>query len=323
MIMHRRRQWLCCTALALLGFQLLARGNDGWEGRILSLKWENDAVDGTDKHYTQGARLDYFSADNSLPNWLKNFSDALPAIGYDMQAQKFGLGIAQEIYTPEDLTNPNLVIDDRPYAGWLYGRALLQRRGPGPVGSKVRETLRLDLGVIGPESLAEATQKEWHNKSPEGWEHQLRTEIAFELNYRREYLGAFRMTDGPWGVDVIPHFGGSAGTVAIYADIGTTARLGYNMPNEFATGASPAMWGGYFFVGVDGRAILRNIFLDGNTFVSSHSVRKEPVVGDFVAGMTFVFKAVEITVSHTIRAREFKSESSTDSFASATLLMKF
>src|SRR4051812_40172793 len=154
MIVHRSRQWFCCTALVFLTFQFLAQGNDGWEGRIFSLKWENDAVDGTDKHYTQGARLEYFSSDNSLPNWLEAFSDVLPAIGYDMQAQKFGLGVAQEIYTPEDLTNSVLVLNDRPYAGWLYGRALLQRRGPGPMGTMARETLRLDLGVIGPESLA-------------------------------------------------------------------------------------------------------------------------------------------------------------------------
>ncbi len=303
--------------------QVLACANDGWQGQILSIKWENDAVDGTDKHYTQGARLDYLSADDRLPNWLKSFSSALPAFGYELQATKYGLGVGQEIYTPEDLVNPGIVLNDRPYAGWLFGEALLQRRGQGSLGSYVRETLRLDLGVVGPESQAEATQKEWHNRTPRGWEHQLRTEIAFDLNYRRDYLFPFRTADNRWGIDLIPHIGGSGGTVATYANFGTTIRLGCNMPNEFASGASPEKWGGYFFAGVDGRAILRNIFLDGNTFVTSHHVKKEPLVGDFIAGMTIVLKAVEVTVSHTIRSREFKSESSTDSFASVTLLVKF
>src|SRR6476646_685891 len=108
-------QWLLRAAFVLLVSQKIAWGNDGWDGQIVSVKWENDAVDGTDKHYTQGARLDYLSADNRLPRWLKSFSAALPSIGYDVEAQKYGLGVGQEIYTPEDLTNPNLVVNDRPY----------------------------------------------------------------------------------------------------------------------------------------------------------------------------------------------------------------
>ncbi|HUR46990.1 MAG TPA: lipid A deacylase LpxR family protein [Candidatus Saccharimonadales bacterium] len=309
--------------MALLTVNGTAFANEGWEGQILSLKWENDAVDGTDKHYTQGAKLEYLSADDKFPSWLQSFSAALPAVGYELKAQKYGFALAQEIYTPEDLTNPNVVIDDRPYAGWLFGRAILQRRGPGPLGSRARETLRLDLGIIGPESLAEATQREWHNRTPLGWSHQLRSEIAFELNYQRECLIAIRTEDDQYGIDIIPHIGGSGGTVATYANAGTLLRFGYNMPNEFATGTSPEKWGGYLFAGVDGRAILRNLFLDGNTFVSSHRVRKEPLVGDFVSGMTVVLKALEVTVSHTIRSREFKSESSTDSFACLTLVLKF
>ena len=321
--MHLYWRSLTVTTLSLLACAGATRADNGWEKNILSLKWENDAVDGTDKHYTQGAKLEYLSADDSLPKWLEAFSRVIPSIGYDLKAQKYGLAVGQEIYTPEDLTNPNIVVNDRPYAGWLYGRALLQRRGPGLLGMEARETVRLDLGIIGPESQAEATQKEWHNRTPLGWSHQLRTEVAFELNYQREYLLAFRTEDNELGCDIIPHIGGSGGTVATYANFGTTIRLGYNMPNEFTTGSAPEQWGAYAFAGVDGRAVLRNLFLDGNTFVSSHHVRKEPLVGDFIAGMTVVLKALEVTVSHTIRSREFKSESSTDSFASVSVLMKF
>jgi lipid A 3-O-deacylase len=297
--------------------------NDGWERRILSLGWENDAIDGTDKHYTQGARIDYLSADNTLPAWLQSFSGALPAFGYEVNAQKYGLGCGQEIYTPEDLDTPNPIPDDRPYAGWLYGRALLQRRGKAPLGLLVRETLNFDLGVVGPESLAEQTQKEWHSRSPRGWEHQLRTEVAFMLNYRREYLAAFRTADNRWGFDVIPHLGGAGGTLQTFLNAGTTIRVGYHMPNEFASGTTATTWGAYGFAGVDGRAVARNLFLDGNTFAHSQHVHKEPLAGEFVAGLTLAYKSFEATLSHTLRSREFKSQQSTDSFGSATLRVKF
>ena len=36
----------------------------------------------------------------------------------------------------------------------------------------------------------------------------------------------------------------------------------------------------YVFAGVDGRAIARNLFLDGNTFEGSRSVNKMNLVGD-------------------------------------------
>jgi lipid A 3-O-deacylase len=314
---------LLSASLVLLSWLNPAFANDGWEGRILSVSWENDAIDGTDKHYTQGARIDYLSADNTLPHWLRNFSSVLPAVGYEVNAQKYGLGCGQEIYTPEDLDNPNPIPKDRPYAGWLYARALLQRRGKAQLGLLTRETLNLDLGVVGPESLAEQTQKEWHSRAPKGWQHQLRTEVAFVLNYRREYLAAFRSAENGWGFDFIPFIGGAAGTLQTFLNAGTTLRGGYHMPNEFAVGTEASTWGGYVFAGVDGRAVARNIFLDGNTFAHSQHVWKEPIAGEFIAGLTLAFKNFEATLSHTLRSREFTSQQSTDSFGAATLRIKF
>ena len=123
-----------------------SRADNGWEGQILSLIWENDATAGSDKHYTQGAGLSYFSRDDALPGWLKHFSGWIPAVGYDIQAQKYGVGIMQEIYTPEDLDSSTVVTNDRPYAGWLYGTATLQRRGQTRSGIPVMENIKLDLG---------------------------------------------------------------------------------------------------------------------------------------------------------------------------------
>src|SRR5258706_12440977 len=97
------------------------RADNGWEGHILSFMWENDATAGSDKHYTQGARISYLSKDDALPQWLNRFSTWLPETGFEAEARKFGLAVSQEIYTPEDLDLRNVVLGDRPYYGWLYG----------------------------------------------------------------------------------------------------------------------------------------------------------------------------------------------------------
>jgi len=47
--------------------------------------------------------------------------------------------------------------------------------------------------------------------------------------------------------------------------------------------------GGYVFAGVEGRAVARDIFLDGNTFQKSPSVDKEPLVGELAVGAALLF----------------------------------
>src|SRR2546426_6037625 len=107
--------------LLLLSSLASALGDNDWEGNILSLTWDNDATAGSDKHYTQGARISYLSKDDAMPQWLLHFANWPPAIGFDPEARKFSLAFSQEIYTPENLSTTALIPDDRPYAGWLYG----------------------------------------------------------------------------------------------------------------------------------------------------------------------------------------------------------
>ncbi len=319
--------YLKSVCVLLLFFYGLAQGwaDNGWEGQILSLGWENDATVGSDRHYTQGARISYLSRDNALPHWLERFSSRVPTLGLQVEAQKFGLALGQEIYTPEDLRNPKLIVNDRPYAGWLFGTAALQRRGKVSSAWSAMETLSLDLGIIGREALAAETQKEWHGVSPKGWKNQLRSEPGLVLRYDRRYLVSTKSESCHWSVDLIPSFGASAGNVATFFAAGSLTRFGYNIPNEFEPRRENNVlkYGAYLFGGVEARAVLRNIFLDGNSFRVSHHVKKEPFVADFKAGLTVVLKAVELTAAHTLRTHEFQGQNHDDSFSSATLTIKF
>ncbi len=310
-----------------LGSLCPTRAADGWEGNILSLTWENDAVALTDRHYTQGARIGWWSRDDRLPGFMKWTSRHLPVLGMKNEAEKWGLAVGQDMYTPEDLNNPNLILNDRPYAGWFFASIGLQRRGAASSNWVAMETLALDLGVVGPESLAEQTQKTWHGVDPAGWEHQLKTEIGGVLRYDRKYrLEVRRSPDRFLGLDFIPHCGAGVGTIATYLTAGPMFRFGINLPDEFsaATGHdAPAKLGVYLFTGVDGRLNLQNIFLDGNTFVDSHSVNSEPLVGTWYFGLTFVYKFVEMTVGHTFLTREFEQQETRDSFSTGRLTIKF
>ena len=299
-----------------------ARADQGWEGHIVSLTLENDAIASADRHYTQGSFLSYLSRDNALPRWAECTVDVFPTFGYEVAARKWGFGAGQEIYTPEDLQVTALQVDDRPYAGWLFGRFTLQRRGAISPRWSVLENFHLDLGIIGPESQAEETQRVWHGDDPKGWQHQLKTEIAGALRYERRFQ--FNATgESEWGIRLIPHLGGSAGTLATFLNGGGTVRAGYNIPNEFTTVASDPGWGAYFLAGADGRFVIHNIFLDGNTWRDSHQVNRRPFVGDVYVGLAAVLKNVEISFRHVFRSREFDDQKSHDSFGSVTLAVKF
>jgi lipid A 3-O-deacylase len=300
-----------------------AQAEQGWEGQIVSLTLENDAFASSDRHYTQGSFVSYLSSDNRLPRWTEVTLDVFPTFGYEPAAKKWGFGLGQEIYTPEDLRTSVLQLDDRPYAGWLFGRFTLQRRGALSPRWSVLENFHLDLGMVGPESQAEQTQKEWHGDDPKGWRHQLKTEPAGALRYERRFQFNPNASAEGWGLRLIPHVGGSAGNLATFLNGGATVRVGYNIPNEFATGPSDPAWGFYFLTGGDGRFVVHNLFLDGNTWRESHRVNKRPFVADVYVGMAATLKNVEISFRQVFRSREFDDQKSIDSFGSVTFAIKF
>src|SRR2546422_5497553 len=312
-----------CASFLFFAGLLSAAADNAWEGQILSLTIDNDALTGNDRHYTSGGHIQYQSEDDSLYDWTRSLSRSVPALGFEIQAEKWGVEVGQQIYTPENLGATEIVKDDRPYAAWLYTRAALQRRGAGPGSSLAMEWIGLDVGVVGPEALGEQAQTAIHSNEPRGWHNQLGTEVTVDLRYLRRQLWEWRSNE--WRLHLIPFVDASGGTADTHLGAGAQVRYGYNVPNEFEAVRQPTQpdWGAYMFSGIEGRWVIHNIFLDGNTFRSSHSVEKEPLVGNVSFGFGFVFQRVEVLLSHTFLSHEFKAQHMEDSFSSATLLFKF
>jgi|SRR5436190_511912 len=230
-----------CAFIFLLAGLLSAAADNAWEGQILSFTMENDALVGNDRHYTSGVWVQYQSEDNALYDWTKSLSRLVPTLGFEIQAEKWAVEVGQQIYTPEDLRSRAVVEDDRPYAGWLYARAALQRRGPGLGSSSVMEWLAIDVGVIGPESLGEEAQTTFHSNEPNGWEHQLQTEVTVGLRCLRRQLWERRLggDDSPWRLHLIPFVDAAGGTADTHIGGGGLVRFGYNVPNEFEVPHGP------------------------------------------------------------------------------------
>ena len=300
----------------------------------LSVTVENDRFAKTDRHYTNGFRLGWLSATDDVPDWANKVAAEIPTFPEERKV-RIGYAFGQNMYTPTDSGRRDLITTDRPYAGWLYGGATLLSETADQL-----DTVELDIGMIGPWAFAKQTQSDFHAligvEKPQGWGNQLSNEPGVDLIYERKWR-KFRDFDlaGLQG-DIMPHLVGSLGNVFTYAGAGATIRLGDDLRDDYgaprirpALGGSsffraPEGFGWYVFAGFEGRAVARDITLDGNTFGPSHSyVNKEPFVLDGQLGFAIAYRSVRLTYSQVFRSKEYDGQPKADSFGSLSLSVKF
>jgi lipid A 3-O-deacylase len=316
---------------------------------FLAITEENDSFSNPfglhqDRHYTQGLKITLFGGDDFMTNTTANLDRLIPAWGINPTAGDLGwIMLGQNIYTPSNITAHVPIPSDRPYAGWLYTGAIYQRRGDITTNLAVMENFEINLGVVGPFSLAGPSQIAVHhlffgtNDTPGGWRNQLDNEPGLELKYARLWRWT-PTTDTARYFDVLPRAGAELGNVQIFATAGTSMRLGYNLPQDFGPQIidSPASANGgltqhtppffaYLFGGVDGRAIAHDITLDGNSFNNSGpSVDRKPFVADLDWGFALQFCThIEFSYEHISRTEEFKGQHGNDNLGSLTLKAKF
>jgi lipid A 3-O-deacylase len=314
----------------------------------LTVNFENDLFAGTDREYTNGLKLSWASAnlddyltDPCLPQALKIVNRHLRFVDKgDYAARNMVVSLGQAMFTPADRARTTLDPNDRPYAGWLYFGLAYNSRTP----ERMR-TYELDLGMVGPQAYAKQAQDFIHDFRgiPRfmGWANQIPDEPGLQFTYEIKRRRLLETPKNLPNIDVIPHYGVTLGNVSDYLNAGAEFRAGYSLPDDFGTSAirpggnnsAPlstrdeavgyAAKGVHVFASFDARAVLRNIFLDGNTFRSSPSVDKRPVVGDLALGLAWSWRRGKIAYAHYLRTKEFYRQRSAQQFGSITFSWVF
>ncbi len=304
------------------------------EWGTLILEHENDLFAGEDRYYTSGARITWLAPGNRVPDWVRRGSRMVPMFDQDGEL-KLSYSLGQNMYTPDDITDPDPPDNDRPYAGWTYATV-----GIGSQSDTRLDRLQLSIGMIGPASQAHRFQKEIHRRldspQPAGWSTQLRNEPALLLTYERQWRRLAGSAGNGWGWDATPHLGGSLGNVFTQVATGITGRLGWNLPADWGPPRiQPALpgsglfsassdVGGYVFVNVGGRIVARDIFLDGNTFRDSRSVDKRYLVGEIQTGLAInITRRFRLAYTHVFPTREFRGQRGTQDFGSLSISAHF
>ncbi len=316
--------------------------------QTFSFYFENDLFVDTDQGYTNGVKLSWISPDltgytesDRLPDWSLPLIRRLPFINEPGLQRNIALSVGQNIYTPEDISRKELIEDDRPYAGWTYFGIAFHSKN-----DRRLDSMEVQLGIVGPESFAEETQEFVHKmrdfQRPNGWDNQIKNEPGLAVVYERKWRFLQAGAAGGMGFDAITHLGGALGNVYTYANGGVETRLGWNIPRDFGTCLirpasdttapvdvqDPRLSGNHglglnVFASVEGRAVLRDIFLDGNTFADSHSVDKKYFVADIAAGVSLIIHRFKISYAHVFRTKEFKKQKDDHSFGSITLSLSW
>ncbi|MGB0713375.1 MAG: lipid A deacylase LpxR family protein, partial [Gammaproteobacteria bacterium] len=298
---------------------------------------ENDLFgDGYDRAYTHGMRL---AAGRDSWTW-NALHTRLPWVNACTQS-RFEWGVGLSMYTPEDIQSTALQARDRPYAGWLFGDTslLCERDSSAAVGMAAElDVARLELGWVGPSNHVGDIQKWWHDDvitapHPSGWHHQLDDELAFSVSSYRLWK-SHPVSLGPLSLDLVPHAGAALGTLHTYAALGATLRLGTRAPDSFSPplirpsspgsmfieSGDPSL---YVFLGVEGRGVARNLFLDGNTFGGSHSVDRHTWIGDIQAGVVYQLGGVRLSYTNIWRSKEFEGQATGTAFGSFNIAVAF
>ncbi len=307
-----------------------------------TLYTENDKYfAGTDQHYTNGFKLSALSTD------LRSFTDeSVPAVARGLarllgnlvppdHPYKLGLSFGQNIYTPTDTQTSDYIPSDRPYAAWLYGGVAFQvYHPPTEVGGTARlDVFEITAGVVGPAALGREVQNGIHSlidvEQAEGWDNQIRNEFGANFIYERSYRYSSQNARTSWGTDLIPHAGFSLGNIFTYANAGFELRTGYRLPSDFGTnlirpsgdsnGLRRSPFNIFLFAATDGRAVGRDITLDGNTFRDSPSIDKKPFVADVYAGLSLGTTHWQLTYAQAYRTREFEDQDTRSVFGSLSV----
>jgi hypothetical protein len=320
--------------------------------------WENDALVGADRDYTNGVGLAYsvpagacaplHGAAAALGRVFdREFFYAVPGLGQlpGRPIDHLTVGFSHQLYTPNDLSRADPDPEDRPYAAWAYySVAFIRETGANAPDGEGRlsglSITQLDVGAVGPIAQGEWLQRGFHDLinakiDPAGWEHQIGNEPGLVI--RHERMVASRWDAGPIDLELSLNAGAALGNVTTDISAGAGFRIGYNIgvdygpprlrpglsaPNKFAR-AEDGPFSFYLFGGAGGRAVARNIFLDGTTFADSRSVEKKTLVGDYQLGAALAVGPAKVAATRVWRTDEFVGQGRDSAFDSLVFSWRY
>ncbi len=257
----------------------------------LGVGLDNDVVFQTDKYYTNGLHLEFYTRRQGFP--LINLFHLKNNIN---ENSYYGFSISQDIFTPEEKNSIKMQIGDRPFASSLLissSKTIVNDQ------KKMIRKSELQIGVLGKYSGGEFVQNGVHNLLPtssvvDGWENQIKTTPA--LNYGLKYE---KWLTGNHYVHLSGELDGKIGLPYTYAGTGLNVRVGavdkyFKQLNFFSTEKVTS----FFYSGIKGRFVAYNATLQREILSGSNA--NYPKINNFLyeldAGINVSYRSMKLNL---------------------------
>lgn len=253
--------------------------NVDWAAGGIRIEYDNDLFLNSDDKFTSGISVQWHSNvaeswdDVGVSGWMK-FGHQLPGMQSSSLYNRVGFAVGQNMQTPNDLSATELIVDDVPYAGTL-GFELNWIS----FNDDVFRGYALIVGVVGPASGAEATQKAIHKmigaEKPMGWDNQIPNEPAINFNgmFKKKVFNT--KGSGHLSADITLNADFGLGTAMTFGEVAAEVRAGWNVPFGFAFVPDPI-----------GRSIAYDATIphrqDGHTSIYASLVHRRTYMQHFV-----------------------------------------
>lgn len=249
--------------------------------KYVSLIFENDIFFQEDGGYTNGIGVAWGNGlfdkfDSSNTPWpIYKLVENLSFNTRESRHKAISYFIGQGMITPEDITKEVPEDGDAPYAGLLAARVTLHS-----FDAITTDRLALSLGIVGPSSGAEDSQKLVHkitgSENPKGWDSQLKDEAVFRVEFSRSNRLWDTVFDNGLEMDMVDTKRAGAGNLVSDLGYGLSFRFGQKLRDSFPTatempgreinpiaGDNVQHW--LFFVNVFGSYVFNNLLIEGNS----------------------------------------------------------
>lgn len=275
---------------------------------------DNDAyVDPyVDHYYTVGTKFEYTTREF---DFSQSWARYLSLNGASHHLSRLSFGLRQDIYTPiKRGYRPDS--NDYPYSGYLVLESSIANRRKNSL-----EVIQMQIGIIGPDALGKQTQDLVHKLTGNpiflGWDTQLKNEFA--LNFSYDFIYRYTLLHSEklagFSIDVLPTTSVALGNISAYVDAGARMRFGWNLDNDFGTpkintssiGSLPYSnrFSFYIFGGFVGRYVIRDAFIQGNSF-DSRDIQIENFIYNAEVGASISYRGFSFSYVITQISREFK-----------------
>lgn len=280
------------------------------DDRYVEFKFQNDFFFKTDYYYSNGLVFNFI-----FPDFEKSPISKILIPVKARSLDYYGVKLVQEIYTPINTGNPNVIFSDRPYCSILY---LGHKRTSFILETRSKISNEIIIGLIGRYSFGYNIQAYFHeqinNSIPAGWNNQVANDLILNYNFSVEKeLFRNRFSEITGKVKL------RAGTLYDDASIGFKTRFGYFNPNysdfgqiktDKKDGLGLKKFQIYTYVNPSIRAVFYNATLQGGFINQSSPFTMsyksiEPIVLEINSAFVIQYSTFQLNIESHVLTPEF------------------